>query len=115
MSDGGYTGWAIGRGFVSVGPHSDVHGRNTTPGRIIWNITTPDVKEVFERFKAAGAIVAVEPYSIEMEGQPTAGSRRSRTPTATTSSSRRRTRGSSGRLALIRDGKRLRVLPARCS
>jgi predicted enzyme related to lactoylglutathione lyase len=72
MSDGGYTGWAIGRGFVSVGPHSEVHGRNTTPGRFIWNITTADVKGVFERFKAAGAIVTKEPYSMEMEGQPTA-------------------------------------------
>jgi len=72
MSGGGYTGWAFGRGFVSVGPHSDVHGRNTTPGRLIWNITTADVQGVFERFKAAGAIVTKEPYSMEMEGQPTA-------------------------------------------
>ena len=38
------------------------HGRGTfgsprqqpSPGRPIWNIETPDVKEVFERFKAAG-------------------------------------------------------------
>lgn len=71
MSDGGYTGWAIGRGFVAVGAHSEVHGRNTAPGRLIWNIATPDVKEVFERFKAAGAIVVAEPYALEMEGMPT--------------------------------------------
>lgn len=65
MSDGGYTGWAIGSGFIAVGPHSEVHGRNASPGRLIWNIATPDVQEVFERFKAAGAIVVTEPYSFE--------------------------------------------------
>lgn len=65
MSEGGYTGWMIGSGFVAVGPHSEVHGRNPSPGRLIWNIATPDVKEVFDRFKAAGAIVVAEPYSFE--------------------------------------------------
>jgi len=70
MSEGGYTGWMIGSGFVGVGPHSEVHGRNTAPGRMIWNIATPDVKEVFEKFRAAGAIVVAEPYAFEMEGQP---------------------------------------------
>jgi len=72
MSDGGYTGWAIGTGFVAVGPHTEVHGRNTAPGRLIWNITTPDVKEVAARFTAAGAIVVAEPYAFEIEGQPSA-------------------------------------------
>jgi predicted enzyme related to lactoylglutathione lyase len=65
MEDGGYTGWAIGSGFVAVGPHSEVHGRNTQPGRIIWNIETPDVKGEFEKMKAAGAIVVRDPYSFD--------------------------------------------------
>ena len=65
MADESYSGWAIGSGFVAVGAHSEVHGKNTTPGRLIWNIATPDVKEVFDRFKAAGAIVVREPYSFE--------------------------------------------------
>ncbi len=68
MSDGGYTGWLIGSGFVAVGPHSEVHGKNDTPGRLIWNIETPDVRGEFERLKAAGAIVVREPY--ELEGGP---------------------------------------------
>ena len=68
MSEGGYTGWLIGSGFVTVGPHSEVSGKNAHPGRIIWNIETPDVKGDFERFKAAGAIVVAEPYGFE-EGQ----------------------------------------------
>ena len=63
--DGGYTGWLIGSGAVSVGPHSEVKGRNAHPGRIIWNIETPDVKGEFERLKAAGATVVREPYGFE--------------------------------------------------
>ncbi len=70
MSEGGYTGWALGSGWVTVGPHDQVKGRNAHPGRLIWNIETPDVREVFERFKAAGATVIAEPYGFEgQEGQ----------------------------------------------
>ncbi len=65
MSDGGYTGWLIGRGFVTVGPHDQVHGRNAQPGRIIWNIETADVKDQFDRLVAAGAIVVREPYGFD--------------------------------------------------
>jgi predicted enzyme related to lactoylglutathione lyase len=65
FTDGGYTGWQIGSGVITVGPHSEVHGRNVSPGRLLWNIETADVKEVFERFKAAGAIVVAEPYGFE--------------------------------------------------
>ena len=32
MSDGDYTGWRMGSGFVAIGPHSDVHGKNDAPG-----------------------------------------------------------------------------------
>ncbi|MFL5751708.1 MAG: VOC family protein [Chloroflexota bacterium] len=65
MSEGGYTGWLLGQGFVSIGPHSEVHGKNTAPGRLIWNIESPDVRGDFERLKAAGAIVIREPYEFE--------------------------------------------------
>lgn len=68
MSDGGYTGWQIGTGFVAVGPHSEVTGSNAQPGRLIWNIESADVKGDFERMKAAGAIVVRDPY--EFEGMP---------------------------------------------
>ena len=63
--DGGYTTWLIGGGSVSVGAHSEVHGPNAQPGRIIWNIETPDVQAEFDQFKAAGATVIREPYSFE--------------------------------------------------
>ena len=65
MSDGGYTGWQIGGGWVSVGAHDQVHGKNSAPGRIIWNIETPDVRGTYDRFVAAGAIVVREPYGFD--------------------------------------------------
>ena len=68
FQDGGYSGWQIGSGYLTVGPHSEVHGRNTAPGRLIWNIETADVRGEFEKLKAAGAIVIREPY--EFEGMP---------------------------------------------
>ncbi len=67
FSDSRYTGWQIGSGFVTVGPHSDVKGKNASPGRIIWNIESEDVKGDFDRFKAAGATVIAEPYGMDGE------------------------------------------------
>lgn len=63
--DGGYVGWQIGSGGVTVGPHSEVHGSNSQPGRIIINIESDDVPGDFERLAAAGAIVIREPYTFE--------------------------------------------------
>ncbi|MGH2464071.1 MAG: VOC family protein [Candidatus Limnocylindrales bacterium] len=64
MVMGPYTSWKIGSGYVTVAPHSEVHGRNTAPGRFIWNIETKDVAGEFERMKAAGAIVITAPYEF---------------------------------------------------
>ena len=61
----GYTGWMIGSGFITVGPHSEVKGRNPEPGRFIWNIETTDVRGDFAQFVAAGATVVREPYAFE--------------------------------------------------
>jgi predicted enzyme related to lactoylglutathione lyase len=63
--DGGYTTWLLGGGAVSIGPHSEVHGTNPQPGRLIWNIESNDVQGDFERFKAAGATVIREPYGFD--------------------------------------------------
>ncbi len=67
--DGGYTGWTIGQGGITVGPHDQVKGKNAQPGRIIWNIESADVKGDFARFKAAGAKVVREPYDPEGSGK----------------------------------------------
>jgi len=62
-SDGGYIGWMIGSGALTIGPHDQVTGKNAHPGRIIWNIESADVKGDFDRFKAAGATVVRDPYN----------------------------------------------------
>jgi predicted enzyme related to lactoylglutathione lyase len=65
FADGGYTGWQIGSGNVTVAAHDQVTGPNAHPGRLIWNIETADVQAEFDRMKAAGAIVIREPYGFE--------------------------------------------------
>jgi predicted enzyme related to lactoylglutathione lyase len=62
-NEGGYVGWQLGSGGIMVGPHDQVQGKNAQPGRIIWNIETPDVKTEFDRMVAAGATVIQEPYN----------------------------------------------------
>jgi predicted enzyme related to lactoylglutathione lyase len=59
---GDFKGWQLGGGWVTVGPHDQVKGKNSDPGRVIWNIETTDVKGEFEKLKAAGATVVREPY-----------------------------------------------------
>ncbi|MEA2551742.1 MAG: hypothetical protein QOE25_1511, partial [Actinomycetota bacterium] len=49
--DGGYVGWQAGNGTFMIGPHSEVKGRNESPGRIIVNFETPQVMEEYERIK----------------------------------------------------------------
>jgi predicted enzyme related to lactoylglutathione lyase len=68
FADDTYAAWQIGSGWLSIGRHSEVTGKNTMPGRAIWNIETADVAGEFARMKAAGAIVVREPY--EFEGAP---------------------------------------------
>ena len=63
--DESYSSWQVGSGTVSIGAHSEVHGKSAQPGRIIWNIETDDVQGVFAKMKAAGAIVVREPYSFD--------------------------------------------------
>jgi predicted enzyme related to lactoylglutathione lyase len=65
FDDGSFAGWKFGEGFVNIGAHDQVHGKNAAPGRIIWNLETADVKGEFDRLKAAGAIVVREPYGFE--------------------------------------------------
>jgi predicted enzyme related to lactoylglutathione lyase len=68
FSEGGYSGWQLGSGWVTIGPHSEVHGKNREPGRLLWNIETSDVRADFERMREAGGIVVAEPYT--MDGSP---------------------------------------------
>jgi predicted enzyme related to lactoylglutathione lyase len=65
-NESGYTTWQIGSGWVTVGPHDQVHGKNAHPGRLLWNIETADVKTEFDRFVAAGATVVQAPYTPDV-------------------------------------------------
>jgi predicted enzyme related to lactoylglutathione lyase len=65
FEEGGYAGWQLGVGNLSIGPHSEVHGKNAHPGRMLLNLETADVQGDFARLKAAGAIVIREPYEMD--------------------------------------------------
>ena len=58
----GWFGFQAGEGGLVIGAHSEVHGQNEQPGRIMLNFSTPDVKGEFERIKGVGAKVVAEPY-----------------------------------------------------
>jgi predicted enzyme related to lactoylglutathione lyase len=60
---GSYTGFQIGDGFITIGPHDKVHGKNEHPERVMLNFETEDVEEEFERIKGLGATVIAEPYT----------------------------------------------------
>jgi predicted enzyme related to lactoylglutathione lyase len=65
MVEGDYCTWVLGSGGMTVAPHSEVHGKNEQPGRVIWNVESDDVPADFARMRDAGAIVVREPYSFE--------------------------------------------------
>jgi len=62
FDENGYTGWGSAAGWITIGPHDQVKGTNTEPGRLIWGTMSNDVRGDFERFVAAGATVVREPY-----------------------------------------------------
>ena len=67
--EGGYQGFAVGKGFITIGPHEKVHGKNPNPERFMFNLETEDVKGEFARIKALGANVVAKPYQPqEAEG-----------------------------------------------
>lgn len=58
-------GYTVGNGSLVIGPHSEVSGRNPSPGRIMLSFEVDDVKGEFERIAALGAEVVAEPYVPE--------------------------------------------------
>lgn len=55
-------GWMIGTGNLMVGPHSEVNGKNNTPGRIMFTFDSDDVPADFKKLTSQGAVVVAEPY-----------------------------------------------------
>ena len=60
----GYYGWQVGSVYFSVLDHSEMGGSTRDPGRMLLNFETTQLKEEFERIKAAGAGVIKEPYPM---------------------------------------------------
>lgn len=61
-SDEHWKGWMVGSGFISVGPHDKVKGKNKNPERLIFNLETKEVEKEFKRIKQLGANVIQDPY-----------------------------------------------------
>src|SRR2546430_16963389 len=62
FEDSAYFGWQFGEGGISFGPHSEVKGKNSEPGRVIWTLETPDGQGAFAKLKGKGAPVVRGPY-----------------------------------------------------
>ena len=62
--ENGFWGWQVGNSYLSVLEHSEVEGNAKEPARVMFNFETAQVKEEFERMKAAGAAVIKEPYEM---------------------------------------------------
>jgi len=68
---GDFTGWMTSAAGIMIAPHSEVKGKNGTPGRMILFLETTDVQGEFDRIKAAGGEVVSEP--VKPEGAPDGG------------------------------------------
>lgn len=61
-SENGFCAFLTGKGFITIGPHDKVRGKNRNPERMMFNLETKDVKREFRRIKRIGAAVVAEPY-----------------------------------------------------
>lgn len=61
-SAGEFHGFQVGSGGIMIGPHQDVSGKNPQPGRVMFNLETPDIHDEFLKIKGLGATVITEPY-----------------------------------------------------
>ena len=61
---GGYYGFKIGGGFITIGLHDKVKGKSKNPERIMINFETDNVRSEFKRVEKLGAKVIAKPYSM---------------------------------------------------
>ena len=59
--DGDWWGWKNFAQFM-IGPHSEVHGMNDVPQRIMLTLEVDDVKAAFAEITSHGATVVADPY-----------------------------------------------------
>lgn len=60
-----YTTFEVGDGYITVGPHSDIHGKSQEPARLMFNLEADNVPEEFDRITKLGAHIIKEPYKME--------------------------------------------------
>ena len=60
-------GFDLGGSYLMIGPHSEVHGKNESPGRIMFALETDNVQAEFTRIKGLGAEVIAEPYQPDKD------------------------------------------------
>ena len=60
----GFWGWQVGSSYLSVLDHSEMGGNAKDSGRVMINFETSEVRQEFERIKAAGATIIKEPYQM---------------------------------------------------
>lgn len=65
---GDFKGFKVGVGFLTIGPHDKVRGKNLNPERIIFNLETEDVEREYERLVDIGVKVIAKPYSPGEDG-----------------------------------------------
>jgi len=65
MNEGGWYGWHVGTGWLSIWEHSEVKDQAAEPQRVILNFETKDVQGEFERLRDGGATVVKEPYELQ--------------------------------------------------
>lgn len=68
---GDFSGFKVGNGFLTIGPHDKVTGTSQNPERIMLNFETDNVEEDFERISNLGAWVVAHPYHPGEEDQGT--------------------------------------------
>jgi predicted enzyme related to lactoylglutathione lyase len=57
-----FKGFQIGSGFLTIGPHKKVKGKNQEPERMMFNLESENVEDDFSKFKKMGAKVIADPY-----------------------------------------------------
>jgi predicted enzyme related to lactoylglutathione lyase len=64
MHDGSWYGWGEDA-WLMLGPHSEVHGKNATPQRMMVMVEAADVNAAYAALVGLGAKVIAEPYKPE--------------------------------------------------
>jgi len=62
MDEGDYFGFLVGNGYITIGLHDKVKGKNKNPERIMFNLETENVEDEYKRIEKLGAKVIAKPY-----------------------------------------------------